>query len=206
VGLDPSLLSGVLEMRRWRRVGRVSSRPFRFPRLGRTGALLQAELRRQMRRPGALGVWGALALAYYALVLVAPSWSAVGRLVLAYLAVGRLAPGLRALARSPGLRRALGGEEWPTRILHMVVPGLGAVLWWLATSPAGGSAPRPGEIFLVAGVVGAVYRSATRPPMSYGGAALETPIGMVPLELLTQMARGPDLLGATIVFKVLMVR
>ena len=206
VGLDLSLLSGVLEMRRWRRVGRVSTRPFRFPRLGRAGVLLQAEVRRLARRPGSVAIWGCLALAHSALVLVAPSAAGVGRLVLAYAAVGRLASGLRALARSPGLRRALGGEEWPTRLIHLVVPGLGAVLWWWVTAPAGGGAVQPGEALLVAGVVGAVYRSATRPPLSYDGAAFETPVGMVPLELLAQVARGADLLGATIVLQWLMSR
>jgi hypothetical protein len=76
----------------------------------------------------------------------------------------------------------------------------------MVTAPATGGAVQPGEIILVAGVVGAVYRSATRPPMSYDGAAFETPLGMLPLQLLTQVARGPDLLGATIVVQMLMAR
>ena len=35
-----------------------------------------------------------------------------------------------------------------------------------------------GVTVFVIGVVAAMYRAATRPPMSYGGAVLETPFGL----------------------------
>lgn len=206
VWLDPSLLSRVLEVRRWRRIGRVRSR--RFLRLfpGRTGVLLQAELRRPARRPGSLLVCGALALAQYAVAVVAPPVAGVARVIGAYLAAGRLTGGLRTVSQSAGLRRAIGGEDLQVRLLHLVVPALGVVLWWLATWPAGGTHVGNGEIFLVAGVVAAAYRSATRKPMSYGAAVLETPFGLFPMEMFIQMARGPDLLGAVIVLQIILAR
>jgi hypothetical protein len=203
MGLDPSLLSGLLEVRHWRRVGRISSRPFRWGRLGRTWVLLQAELRRLVRRRAALGAWASLAVAQYAVALVAPEFAGVAHLILAYLATNRLTAGLRTLARSPGLRRALGGEEMRVRLTHLVIPATGTVVWWLATWPTIGGSHASLEFFLTAGVVAAAYRAATRPPLSYGGVVMETPFGLLPIDLVLQLARGPDLLGAVIVLRLL---
>ncbi len=197
VWLDPSVLTGIMEVRRWRRVGRVRSRHFR-PLGGRVGVLLQAELRRQMRRPGALAVWAVLALTQYAVAVVAPALAVVSRVLLAYGAAGRLAAGLRILDGSPGLRRSLGGNELQLRLTHVVLPALGTALWWVLTGPTAGRPPGVLDAVLVAGIVGAAYRGATRPPLSYGGAAMETPFGLFPVEMVQQMARGPDLLAAIV--------
>jgi Family of unknown function (DUF6297) len=206
VWLDPSLLSRVLDVRRWRRVGRVRSRRFLPLLSGRTGALLQAELRRQARRPGALVVWGALVLAQYAVAAVAPSVAGVVHVVGAYLAANRLTGGLRTVSGSAGLRRALGGDDLRVRLVHLVVPALGTALWWAITGPAAGPSLGAGAVVLVAGIVAAAYRAATRPPMSYGGTAFETPLGAFPIEILFQLARGPDLLGVVIVLQVILGR
>jgi hypothetical protein len=196
VWLDPSMLTGVLETRRWRRVGRVASR--RFRRGGQVWVLLQAEVRRLTRRPGSLAIWTALALAQYGVAVAVPSVAWVTRLVGLYLATNRLTGGLRTVARSPGLRRALGGGDGTLRLTHLVVPWLGAVLWWLLTWPAG---PHLGgvEPLIVVGVVGAAYRSATRPPMAYGGPAVDTPFGLIPVDLIRQVIRGLDVLAVVIV-------
>jgi len=206
IWLDPSLLSRVLELRRWRRVGTVRSRRFLSIPPRRAAALLQAELRRQARRPGALVVWGALVLAQYAVAAVAPSVAGVAHVIGAYLAAGRLSGGLRTVARSAGLRRALGGGDVDQRLLHLVIPTLGTALWWVLTLPAAGPHLGGAAVLLVAGVVAAAYRAATRPPMSYGGGAFETPLGSFPVEILIQLARGPDLLGVVIVLQVLLGR
>jgi hypothetical protein len=206
VWLDLSLLSRVLELRRWRRVGRVRSRRFLSILPGRAGALLQAELRRQLRRPGALTVWGALALAQYAVAAVAVSVAGVSHLIGAYLAAGRLMGGLRTVAGSAGLRRMLGGDNVRVRLLHLAVPALGTGVWWAITSPAGGPHVGAVALLLVGGVVAAAYRGATRSPMSYGGSAFETPFGMFPAEILLQLARGPDLLGVVIILQVILGR
>jgi hypothetical protein len=196
IWLDPSMLSGVLETRRWRRIGVVTRR--RFWRGGRIGVLLQAELRRHLRRPGALAIWAALALAQYGIAIAVPSVAWVTRLVGAYLAANRLTGGLRTVSRSPGLRRALGGSDSTLRLVHLVVPWVGAVLWWLLTWPAGPHLAGVEPLIVVA-VVGAAYRAATRPPMAYGGAAVDTPFGLIPVDLIRQVIRGPDVLAVAIV-------
>jgi Family of unknown function (DUF6297) len=206
VWLDPSLLTRVLELRRWRRVGRVRSRAFLAIGPGRVSALLQAELRRQARRPGALAICGALALAQYAVAVVAPAVAAVAQVIGAYLVAGRLASGLRAVGGSAALRRALGGREMDLRLTHLVVPALGAALWWVLTAPAGGPSAGPATLLLLGGIVAATYRGATRAPMSYGPGAFDTPLGLFPAGILLQLARGPDLLGVVIVLRVLLKR
>ncbi len=204
IWLDPSMLSGVLETRRWRRVGVVTSR--RFGRGGgRIGVLLQAEVQRLARRPGALAIWAALALAQYGIAIAVPSVAWVTRLFGAYLAANRLTGGLRTVNRSPGLRRALGGSDGTLRLVHLVVPWVGAVLWWLLTWPAGPHLAGVEPLIVVAVVV-AAYRAATRPPMAYGGAAVDTPFGLIPVDLIRQVIRGPDVLAVAIVLWSLLAR
>lgn len=203
VWLDPSVLRNVLEVRRWRRVGTVRSRSFSLGRYGRSWTLLQADLRRQLRRPGALGVWAGLALVLYAVGLVVPSAVGATRIILAYVAAGCLMGGLRTLSGSRGLRRALGGSETEQRLSHLVVPALGTLLWWALTAPAGGVHLDVVELIMVAGVVGAAYRAATRPPLSYGGAVFETPMGLFPMELVIQLARGPEVLSGVLILHAL---
>jgi hypothetical protein len=140
-------------------------------------------------------------VAQYAVALLVPSLGDVARLILAYVVANRLGGGLRVLSRSPGLRRAVGGGEVQTRLAHLAVPTLGTALWWLTTAPAAGNVLGRLDLVLVAGVAAAVYRSATRPPLSHGGFVMETPFGLFPVEMVLQMARGPDVLGATIVLQ-----
>jgi hypothetical protein len=195
--MDPSLLAGVLENRRWRGIGRVRSR--RFLRGSRSWVLFQAEVRRLYRHPSAIATWSALVLVQYAVAVVLPPAAGVGHVIGAYLAANRLAGGLRALSRAPGLRRALGGADTELRLVHLVVPAVGAALWWLITAPVGAAHPGTLEVLLLAGVVGAVYRAATRPPMAYGGAVVETPFGLIPVDLLRQLTRGPDVVAVLVI-------
>jgi hypothetical protein len=133
-----------------------------------------------------------------------PSVAGVAHVIGAYLAADRLTGGLRTLSRSPGLRRALGGSEPELRLVHLVVPAVGAALWWLITVPVGGAHLGGVEILLVAGVVGAVYRAATRPPMVHGGAVVETPFGLIPVDLLRQLTRGLDVLAVLVIAQTLL--
>jgi hypothetical protein len=199
--LDSSLFVNVLEARRWRRVGSVRSRAFHGWRRAPWLVLLEAELRRLLRRPDAVVVWGALALAHYALAIAAPGPGRFLRPVLAYVAANRFTAALRTVSRSPGLSRGLAVSESVLRVLHMVVPGLAVALWWAATAPAGGGVPGRLDAALVVGVIGSVYRAASRPPMSYEGAVIETPFGLLPLDMVRQIVRGPDLLAATILLR-----
>jgi hypothetical protein len=200
IWLDPVVLHGVLETRRWRRIARVRGRPWsRAPR-GRFGVLLQAEVRRLRRRPAALGLWAALIVGQYAVAVAAPPAVGVAQLIGAYLAVNRLAGGLRTICRLPGLRRQLGGSDLELRLANVVVPVLGAVVWWVLTLPAGPGASALDPL-LVAGIVVAAYRVASRPPMSYAGFAVDTPMGLLPVDLIRQVARGPDVLVVLIIIR-----
>jgi hypothetical protein len=207
IWLDPSVLSNVLEWQRWRAVGRVRSR--RMPSTirgvpARVASLLHAELARLARRPTALGVMGGLALAQFAIAVVAPSMAAIVRTILAYFVAGRFTRGLRVIATSPGLCRAIGGSEKTLRRVHIVVPAVMTALWWALTWRSVVAAALLTEVALLAGVVAAAYRSATRRPIRYDGALIETPLGMIPIDLILQLARGPDLLGVVILTRLIL--
>ncbi|MFI9531560.1 DUF6297 family protein [Micromonospora rosaria] len=197
VMLDPTLLAAVVESRRWRGVGRVHSRRFRAGR--RWWVLLQAEVRRLGRHPGALAAWAAVILVQYAVAVAVPSVAGSAQVVGAYLAADRLAGGLRSVSRSPGLRRVLGGGDGGNQVAHVVVPAVGAALWWLATLPVGGAQPGWLDAILVSGVVVAVHRAATRRPMDYDTAVADTPFGMIPVGLLSQVLRGLDVVAVLVV-------
>jgi hypothetical protein len=202
--LDLSLLSAVVEARRWRRTARVRSRGFALR--GRVAVLLQAEVRRLARRPGTLGVYALLVLVPYATALFAPVAGALVRIVAGYLAVGRLAPGLRKVSGSPALRRALGGTDSGLRAVHTVVPAAGLAVWWLLALPAAPAYGPVPAVLLPVGILAAGYRAATRPPMSYGGAAVDTPFGLIPFDLIRQLVRGPDVLGLVLLIQLLLSR
>jgi hypothetical protein len=197
VMLDPSLLSGVIAARRWRYARRVHSRHW-LPG-GMQWVLLQADLRRQWRRKADLFTWAALLLTPYAVAVFAPAAVGSARIIAAYLAVDRLAGGLRTVARSPALRRSFGGTDASLKGIHVVVPAVGLVVWWWCSLPAGGAPAVPLiTSILTVGILGAVYRTATRKPMSYDGGMADSPFGPIPTNLLRQTVRGPDLVAVLV--------
>ena len=189
-------------------MGRVRSAPFRAWALGwashfaRPWALLQAELRRQARRPAIFGVFAALGIAQYAMAVAMPGLATSTRIIGAYLVGIQLASGLRVVCRSRGLRRALGGKDLSVRAAHLVVPAAGIAIWWLATEGAGGAQADATTLFIVPGIVAAVLRTATRPPMKYDSVPLDTPFGTIPWSLIAQLVRGPDLLALLILVRI----
>jgi hypothetical protein len=197
VMLDPSLFSGLVEARRWRVAGRVHSR--RWIAGGREWVLVQADLRRQWRRKSGLIAWAALILAPYTAAVF--SSSAVGsvRIIAGYLATERLAAGLRLVSRSPSLRRELGGSNADLKLIHLAVPAFGLILWWLATLAAGAVPTSQAQgLILIVGTLGAVYRTATRPLMTYDTGTADLPLGPVPTTLLRRLLRGPDLVAVLV--------
>lgn len=197
VMLDPALLFGLVEARRWRRPGKVHSRHLRGG--SRDWVLFQADLLRLLRRPANVFVWAALLLAPYAVTVFSAAAASPVRIVGAYLASERLAAGLRLIARTPALRRSLGGTDWELKRAHLALPALGLAIWWTLTewSVPAGTAPLL-VLLLVFGVLGAVYRTATRPPMSYDAGLADTPLGPVPTLLLRRLLRGPDLVAVLV--------
>ena len=78
VMLDPALLFGLIEARRWRRPGTVHSRHW-WPGTA-TGCFFQADLLRQLRRRANLLVWAALLTAPYAVAVFSPAAASSTRL------------------------------------------------------------------------------------------------------------------------------
>jgi len=115
------------------------------------------------------------------------------RVIAGYVAVNALAAGLRTVSRSAALRRSLGRSDGWLRGVHLTVPVVGALIFVVATAWAGRSFVPVFDLALAVGLSLAVLRSATRPPMVYDTAWLVTPLGVVPVGLITQIIRGPDL-------------
>ncbi|MFD9741850.1 DUF6297 family protein [Umezawaea sp. NPDC059074] len=186
--LDPSLLSGTMLLRQARATATV--RPVRF-RGGRRMAVLRAELARHTRHPLAPLVFCALLpLPYLAERLAAPNAVAAVHVVCVFLVADRFARGLRLVCGSPALRRTLGGSDLELRTLHLALPTTAALLWTLATPIV----TAPHLALSVLGAVAALYRSATRPPMQFESPLLDTPMGTMPIGLITRLLRGPGLL------------
>ncbi|MEV4318951.1 DUF6297 family protein [Actinocrispum sp. NPDC049592] len=188
--LDITMFSGISATRRWRRIGRVTSRPMRGTRYQ---AMLSAELIRVLRNRRSLLVWLGLLIAPYAAARVIPAlFVPLVELVVCTIAVSPFASGLRSAGRSPALRRSLGGTDALIRLAHVVLPAVMALLWTAFAVPATGFA---WAVLLVpVGAVAYAYRRATQPPMEYSGAAVDTPFGFFQPDVFRQMSRGPLLL------------
>ncbi|WP_061299957.1 DUF6297 family protein [Herbidospora cretacea] len=191
LSLDVTMFWTIVLERRARTLGRVRPAAIRG---GRFTALITAELARIRRTPTGLLVWAALLAAPYG-AAVTPLLPAV-HVVAGFLAVDRLAGGLRVVSRSPALRRALGGSDRELALAHLVVPAAGAVVWSLATLlVVPGVTPLMAAI-TAAGVLGVVYRVATRPPLDYSAPVVDVGLfGPAPLGLILQLSRGPALLA-----------
>lgn len=112
--------------------------------------------------------------------------------VLGYLAVAPLVAGLGELWRSSGRRRWVGLSNTALRVDHLVVAVLLTVCWavpvWLL-------ATWPPQVLLTVPVVAAcVVRTMTRPPPTFDNLVqVDSPMGAVPMRLVLQTTRGPDL-------------
>lgn len=192
--MEPTILWGVLLIKRARRIGRVHSVRFRGTR---PATLVMADLVRVRRTWAGPAVWaGLLPVPYLAEAIVAPVALPAIHLITAFLAADRLAGGLRIICRTPALRRMLGGSDRQLILAHLALPTAGVIVWCAATAPA-----LPSMTFLVcalsaAGSVLVIYRMATRPPIEYTTPMLETGFGTggVPIWLSLQLSRGPALL------------
>ncbi|WP_418153519.1 DUF6297 family protein [Actinoalloteichus caeruleus] len=202
--LDLSVLSSALDEKAMRRRGRVRSRRLRGTRVT---VSLRADCLRLLRRPARGVVWAVLLLVPYAVAGVAlpEATVAVVQALGAALATDRLAGGLRTVARSPGLRRALGGTDRHLLLAHLVVPGVGALLWVLLTAPALPSSTWWCSAVSVLGAVLVTYRLATRPPLSYDLTLYDTGLGPMPLNLIRELSRGPLLLVLVVVAQLAIV-
>jgi hypothetical protein len=156
--------------------------------------MLDAEARRLVRHRTPLVTYAAMVgLPYVCAIVLTPVPVTLVRVLAGYVATNALAAGLRTVSRSAALRRSLGRSDGWLRSVHLVVPALGALIFVVATAWSGRSFTPELDVVLAAGLALAALRSATRPPMVYDTAWLVTPLGVVPVGLITQIIRGPDL-------------
>jgi hypothetical protein len=191
MSVDPTFLFGFVEVQRLRRIGRVRRRRIRGR--GPVSAMLDAEVRRLVRHRTPLLTSAAMVgLPYVCAIVLTPVPVTLVRVLAGYVAANALAAGLRTVSRSAALRRSLGRSDGWLRGVHLVAPAAGALIFVVATGWAGRSFQPVFDVLLAAGLALAVLRSATRPPMVYDTAWLVTPLGVVPVGLITQIIRGPD--------------
>nr|WP_042197432.1 DUF6297 family protein [Kibdelosporangium sp. MJ126-NF4]CEL22952.1 hypothetical protein [Kibdelosporangium sp. MJ126-NF4]CTQ90091.1 hypothetical protein [Kibdelosporangium sp. MJ126-NF4] len=188
--MDVSLFNAVASARRWREVGKVTSRRLRGVRYQ---AMLFADLRRLSRNRSAYYRSIGLVLTPYAAQRLLPeAFVPTVQLVMCTVAVSPFAAGLRLVCKSDTMRRALGGSDTGLRLIHLVVPAVMALLWTVLTSPATGFALA--SVVVPVGAVAFVYRRASQPPFDYSDVAVDTPFGMVQPNMIRQLIRGPLLL------------
>ncbi|WP_067488877.1 DUF6297 family protein [Actinomadura hibisca] len=204
LSLDFTFLWSIALERRARAMVRVRPAPIRGNRFT---ALVRADIARVLRMRGGLFVWAALIPVPYTahvagMTVLLPAF----HLVVAFLAVDRLAGGLRIVSRAPALRRALGDSDRLLTLAHLVVPAAGATVWCAATAFVPGISVAATALSAV-GAVLVTYRTATRPPVDYGGALIDLGLfGPVPLTLITQLLRGPALLAVLALGQVALAR
>ncbi|GAB3468656.1 hypothetical protein GCM10027436_84630 [Actinophytocola sediminis] len=112
--------------------------------------------------------------------------------LLGYLALVPLAGGLGELWRSPGRRRWLGHTDTALRTAHLLVFTALATAW---TLPVMGLAGLDLGVLLTVPLMAAcAVRTVTGDPPTYDNlAAVDTPMGAMPLRLVARTLRGPDL-------------
>ncbi len=158
------------------------------------GAAVELDRRRLLRHPDACVRW----LICTAMIAVVPQLVTIHHgaiLVLAmlvYSAGNSLTGGLRSVAGTPALRRAFGLADRPIMLAHMVIPSVGVIV-------TGGVAvvawplPMASAALMLCGILFAVYRRATRPPLPYDSPAMSEPLvtgAVIQPQLLTSMMRG----------------
>lgn len=194
VALEMSVLTGVVDDRAWLRIAR---RPTCTLPRGRTRALIRADVLRHLRRPSTFAITAATSAG--AVVIggmaspIAAAWAQLAAVFVAAIVFGA---GLRELSSNPELVGMLGTDDRSLRRPLMVVPASVATAVTVMTAPLVGWSV-PVLVLVVIGACGAAYRLRTRPLTVYDGYILERGIGHLPIDLIRQKLRGPDVLIAT---------
>lgn len=148
-------------------------------------------------RAHCLPVAGLLALAAVAAHLAFPALPGVVLLALfGYLAVMPFGGGLGELWRSTGRRRWTGRSDTVLRGAHLTVL-CGLTACWalpvLGLAALTGAGLHPLVLLAVPVIAACVVRTSCRPLPRYDATTVDTPMGMVPVGLIGQVVRGPDL-------------
>lgn len=190
-----SILAGVLEDRAWRRVAGCPSR--RLP-ASRMRALVATDVLRHVRRPSSVSTAAGVVPVAWALSFVLSPLAAAWVYLAVVATVALLfSTGLRDIVAHRGLRPLLGMADREVRRAVCVVPAVAAVVAAVAAVPLAGGSPIVAAVAVVGGCAG-VYRLRTRPEFDEGGLVLVTAVGQIPVDLIRQWLRGPDVLVAAV--------
>jgi hypothetical protein len=196
VALEMSVLGGVLDDRAWRRIAR---RPTCALPRGRTRALIRADVLRHLRRPSTFVIVAATSAGAAVIGgMASPVAAGWAQLAAVFVAAVVFSAGLRELSSNPELIGMLATDDRSVRRPLMVVPASVTTAVTMMTAPLVGWSV-PVLVLVVVGACGAAYRLRTRPPTAYDGYILERGIGHLPIDLIRQKLRGPDVLIATAV-------
>lgn len=190
--LDVGFFVSALETRAHRRRGAVRPRGRAGGLVGPVRALVRSDLMRHRRNtmlPAVLATGLGLVLAASAVSM--PFWAGVVGLLAGYVATSAASIGFRDMLADKSLRFSLALPDRTMAGAFLVVPSLvaltvavtvaAAVSWWAGIVV--------GSTTLIA-----VVRSRTAPPRVYDGLAVVTMFGMVPVDVIRQVLRGPGLL------------
>lgn len=198
--LDFALVLDVVVAQRWRRRGRV--RPLRGGPIG-AGALVWRDVARLRRAPVPL-----LTLLVASIASDAAATMGAGRalplvsIVVGFMATVPLLVGLRVLARTPALLRAMPFPDARGLAAAVVVPGAAAIVYGLVCVPALRSAvdhgPKLSNAIAMGIAVGlatlaAAARWVTGRPPDYARPLVSSPAGAVPTNLYGSAFRGFDI-------------
>jgi hypothetical protein len=187
--LDGSFVAETLRLRRLLERGEVGSKPLRGSGFS---ALVWADVRRSWRaRRGWLAAVAATTLVWAADDLYGRLGSATVLVLVAWAGAGAAAAGLRTIARSTALSRALPLTDADLRAAHLVVPGAVALV---IGEIACALAVRPGwwaVIVTLLAAAGVLRTAAGRPDIRWELQAT-SPMGALPVGAVTAFLVGPD--------------
>ncbi|MDJ0361713.1 DUF6297 family protein [Rhodococcus sp. H29-C3] len=192
--IDGSILSDELASRTWRLIGAFRSRRFRW---NGTKVLIEADFRRVHRDRGAVRLLAYMCVLPY--VFGATVGAAVIPVVVLLSAVavaGRFGRGLRDVNASNTFRAVFGGSDAGIRMAHLAMPAAAVSILFMVCLPILWHASVIAVTVIPVVALLALYRSASRPPLDYGGLILTTPFGQIPVDMIRQLVRGPLVVAA----------
>ncbi|BBF99200.1 MULTISPECIES: DUF6297 family protein [Pseudonocardia] len=184
--LEQGLVSDVARDRRLRR--RAPVRSMRLPGTRRRAFVTTSFLAVVRNRPALGWIAVGVLVPHIATVIVPPLLAPVVQLAGTTLAAFASAGALTVIARSPALRRALGGSDRALVLLHAVPPAAISVIVAALVAPVGGTVLS--WLLLPVAALTIVLREVTRPEPALTATLLDTPFGTVPAEQIRDRLRG----------------
>ncbi|MFF3229072.1 DUF6297 family protein [Nocardia suismassiliense] len=202
IALDAAGLVGILDARAWRRIGSVRSERLAG---GRIRAMIHSDLLRHRRRPSTVVIAAIVVGAVWiAATIGTPILVALAQFGALFVVAMVFSTGLRDLCGDNALRVVLGAGDRALRLPLLVVPLIAVTVSAALTAPTLGLWV-PALLISCVGALLAAYRMRTRAAISYDGLILVTGYGQVPVDLIRQLLRGPDVLLVAAVLLILVI-